>query len=283
LNTDEPFLPKEDHSFFSNFLEDKKESNIKPDSKLKKIGSKVCSTTAPQKVFGEGTTLLFKEKLKRSQSKSYNFVKTKKVEFMYYQYLYNTFMQCLFALISVFTSILAYEIEFNNHTQNKRNFSFREDVALWFAFITSVGLWGTIIYEFYFDAEINAINKNLPENIWKREKNNLISLFLTLLVFTFHPNPLFKKYSITIYNDKYNFAAEHSINSIFTVFCLLRMWYFVKFYLVYSEYYTPRTQRVCQMNNFDTSLTFSMKASMIKTPYHVYLLLFSILLLQVSK
>jgi hypothetical protein len=262
-------------------MNDKKISSIKSDHQINNIGSNVSSTLPLQKIFGEVTNLLFKEKIKRSQNKSYNFNKTKKVEFLYYQYLYNTFMQCIFSLISVFTSILAYEIEYNCNIKHTRT-SHYLDLALWFSLISSVGIWCTIIFEFYFDAEINAINKNLPENIWKREKNNLISLFLTLLIFFLHPNPLFKNYTITIYTDKYNFAAEHSINSIFTVFCLLRMWYFVKFYLVYSEYYSPRTQRVCQMNNFDTSLTFSMKASMIKTPYHVYLLLFTILLLYCS-
>jgi hypothetical protein len=268
LYMEQPFINDAQFSFVNKFLDHQISYKTENSTNLLGQGKKM----------GEITSMLFKEKIKRSQNKNYNYTKTKKAEFLYYQYLYNTFMQCLFALSSIISGIMAYEIEYNYPDTFKIELS----VSLWFCFISSICMWGTILYEFYFDCQIMAINKNVPEKVWRRETNTVVSLILTLSVFFMHPNPAFRNVKVEIFNDKYMVLYEHSLNSILTVFCLLRMWYFVKFYLVYSEYYSPRTQRVCQMNNFDTSLYFSMKASMIKTPYHVYLLLFLILLLYCS-
>jgi hypothetical protein len=227
--------------------------------------------------FGEISKLIFQEKVQANDD-HYNYIKTKKCEYNYFKYLYNTFMQCIFALSSVISAILSYEIEFN--TKEEDHLALK--LSLFFCFISSCGIWITIIYEYYINCQIFALTKNLPESIWRKEKSNVTTLVITLIIFFLHPNPIFYGINVNIYNNKFHYTATYSLNSILTVFCLLRLWFFVKFYLIFSEYYSPRVQRLCQMNNFDTSLKFSMKANMIKTPYHAYLLLFFILLLYCS-
>jgi hypothetical protein len=225
--------------------------------------------------FGKINSMIFSDKLKNKRESS-NYMNTKESEFLYYQYLYNTFLQCVFSFASICSAVLQYEMEYNDieglpHT-----------LPLWFCFITTVFHCVLIVFEYFIYCRILFLNKKLPEKIWRKETKNLVSLILTLIIFFIHPNPIFKGYFIYIYNEKYQMNSAYSINSILTIICLLRMWYFVKFYLVFSDYYSPRTQRVCKMNNFDTSLYFSMKANMIKTPYHAYLLLFVLVLMYCS-
>lgn len=223
------------------------------------------------KSIGKLNTYLF-DNNNRDQDEKYNYKKTKEAEYLYYKYLFNTGLQCIFTLISIFSSILQYEIGYTGTQDQKLN------IALWFCFASSVFLWILIIFEYYICCRILYLNKSLSERIWRTETSNLVSLLSTLAIFLVHPNPAFKGISVNIYNEKYQVNTKYTLNAIFCLICLLRMWYFIKFYLIYSDYYSPRTQRVCQMNNFDTNLTFSLKANMVKTPYIAYLLLFLVVL-----
>jgi potassium intermediate/small conductance calcium-activated channel subfamily N protein 2 len=225
-------------------------------------------------IIGVLNRLLFKEKLKNLEVNNYK--RTKKSEFLYYQYMGNTLFQCIFSFSSIVSAVVNYETEYQSKSELVVN------LTNWLCFITSICLWATIIYEYFMSCKILSSRYNIPKKMWARESGNVFTLILGLIIFLLHPNPAFKGINVKIYNDKYQVYATHSLNSIFSVFCLLRMWYFVKFYLVYSSYYSPRSQRVCSMNGFNTSLHFSMKANMTKTPYHAYILLFLIILLYCS-
>jgi hypothetical protein len=206
-----------------------------------------------------------------------NYTKIKQLEFLYYQQLLNTVLQCSLAIISMISAIVEYEIDYNGvgGTDEK-------NLALWFCFITSVLLWVTIIFEYLINCKTLSLTKNLPERLWKTERGNLLQLVATLLFFFIHPNPIFSGVKVKIYNDKLQVFKTHTVNSIFTMICLLRMWYILKLYLVYSKYYSPRSQRVSKMNNFDTNLEFSLKALMYKSPVTTYLLLFCLILAYTS-
>jgi hypothetical protein len=119
----------------------------------------------------------------------------------------------------------------------------------------------------------------VSESIWLRETKNLLWLLGTLLLFLWHPNPIFKDTKVRLYNDKYDVALYYSLNSIFTLISLARLWFFIKYYLVSSEFNSTRVQRICEMNNFKSNLNFSLKASMIKSPSSLLLILFLIVLI----
>lgn len=81
-----------------------------------------------------------------------------------------------------------------------------------------------------------------------------------------------------MYNTIHKQTFLVSYNAILSMFCLLRFWFILKYILVNSEFYSPRIQRICQMNNFEPNIFFSMKSIMIKTPYKMYTILFIIVL-----
>lgn len=218
----------------------------------------------------------------KEKDKNINFRKAKETEFLYYQYLYNSFFQCVFCISSVICAILQYEWEYSAYYDfNKKDNLTSESViyiANCFCFITSIFLWIVFIYEHFITCRILFLRKNLPERIFRKKREQIISLIYKLLVNLLHPCPFFIGIKLEIYNEKYNIYELHSLNSIMTVFCLLRLWCIFKFYLTYSDYFSPRSQRICQMNNFDTSLHYSMKANMTKAPQNAYLILFLIIL-----
>lgn len=219
---------------------------------------------------GENSKYIFQTKTKLFDG--FNFIDTKEAEFLYYKYYLNSVLQCLVSFISVVTGIIEYEISYNNKAPKS------DILALWISFISSINLWVLIVFEYYINCKILYHNKRINESIWRASPKNIKSLIITFLIFLIHPNPLFKDVNVTMFNSKYNVTTHNSLNSIFALVSLLRLWYVVKYFLVSSKYHSPRIQRVCEMNNFDTNIGFSMKANMTKTPYELYLVLFMIVL-----
>jgi len=223
------------------------------------------------------------DKLDLSEQIGTNFFKTKEIEFLYYQNLINSFFQCFFSLTTIICAVIQYEWEYSSRSIEFDEVNYKSTetiikISNWFCFVTSILLWVTYIYEHFINCRIYYLRKNLPERILRKKPDLIMYLIIRLLINLFHPTPFFIGIDIEIFNDKYNFSAVHSINSIMTVLCLLRLWCIFKFYLVYSDYYSPRSQRICQMNNFETSLIFSMKANMSAAPQNAYLILFVIIL-----
>jgi hypothetical protein len=223
----------------------------------------------------------FENKKKEDENFS-NFFKTKEIEFLYYQYLFNSFFQCFFCLTSVICAVLQYEWEYSAYydlnTKDNKTAESIIYIANCICFITSIFLWIVFVYEHFITCKILYLRKNLPERIWRRKYEQITSLIFKLAINFLHPCPFFIGIKLQIYNEKFNIFEVHSLNSLMTVFCLLRLWCIFKFYLTYSDYYSPRSQRICQMNNFDTSLHYSMKANMTKAPQNAYLILFLIIL-----
>jgi hypothetical protein len=205
-----------------------------------------------------------------------NFHKIKTLEFLYCKKLSNTTLQVIFAIISMISSIISYEFEYNAVSNSN------SDLALWICFISSIFLWITIVFEYFFDAKILANNKNIPERLWIKDTERLKSLMLSIGLFFLHPNPIFEGIECPIESLNTQKTYIHSLNSIMTMMCLMRIWFFLKFYLILSDYYSPRGQRVSKMNNFDANLGFSLKASFYKSPVISYTLIFILILAYTS-
>lgn len=205
-----------------------------------------------------------------------NYKHTKTIEFLYFQMIVNVTLQCVFAIISVLSGFIQYEIEYED-IDHKASL-----LGMWICFISSLGLWMTFVFEYLIDCEINFYLKKLPEAVWRRTPSKILDLAKNFIIFFLHPNPVFSRLTVTIYNEKYNVDQVLSVNSIMFIICLLRMWFIIKTFVIYSDYSSSRTQRICQMNSFSTNFTFAIKAIMQSTPYHVYGLMLIISLVYCS-
>jgi hypothetical protein len=245
-----------------------------------------------KKNIGELSKFVFANKSKFLESVTFD--DTKKLEFLNRKKMYNSLLQCIISFISIISSIIEYDINFRiNSPDGIKMISQNSPVqsstlkylngmnlfVLWVCFISSIILWVLIIFDYLIKCEILHYQKRISDSIWRTETKNLLFLISTLIIFFLHPNPVFKDIKVPVRILKYKVTLYYSLNSIFGLISLFRLWFFIKYYLVSSEYNTTRVQRICEMNNFKSNLVFSLKASMKKNPSSLLFIMFMITLL----
>jgi hypothetical protein len=111
------------------------------------------------------------------------------------------------------------------------------------------------------------------DNKWNR-----LCLGMKIFIFVVTPIPFTYDYKVIFYNSKFNVYYKIPINALLTLLCMFRMWFLIKYYLVCCRYFRPRSQRICNMNGFNTNLYFAIKGVMITKPFQISGILFLIVL-----
>ncbi len=140
--------------------------------------------------------------------------------------------------------------------------------------VSSAYFFILLIGDYFYYHDIMFQEQKISDIILRKQLMAILELIITLLLAIPHPNLLFhgKKYERHIL--KYNVDVTYSINSILMVFCLFRIWYVIKFYLVNSEFYNPQCKRICSMSQVENTFMFTLKSKMQKSSFEVYGLLF---------
>lgn len=249
-------IPNENHN--ENYIEESKDEIKLLRSKTGKISSFI---------FGEDTNLL----------KGISWQSTKQVEFLSEQIKVNSFYQFFFSSMSILSAGIQYELETQNLTDENDEFAYY--FAEWVCFVLSIGLHLTLFFEYLLDCEMDFLLKKLPKRIWLLSREKITAFVFQIIIFIFHPNPLFHKTTIQIYNLKFNYYQQITLNSIFFSLTLFRLWFVFKLLVDFSDFSSARAKRVCLMNNFAVNFFFCIKALMKKAPYAIYgtLLILSII------
>lgn len=226
----------------------------------------------PQNTIGELSQYIFGSKTKLLSGVNFN--DTKEYEFLYFQYSVNCYLQCILSVISIFSAIIEYESYYITLESKVLNSSGL--IASIICLLSSVLLWITIVFDFLINCKLQYQTKKLPEEIWKKEPENIMHLTMVLVLCLVHPSPITRNINTVSYNDKYAVNVTIPLNAYLTMVCLFRVLFLIKFYLVNTVFYKPRSQRICEMNSFDTNLAFSLKGAMQMYPYHVYSILFAL-------
>jgi hypothetical protein len=211
--------------------------------------------------------VLTKLLLFRNEEKNYE--DTKNYECIYLQYKYNCLLKCIFSLVSIISSIINYEAAM----MDKPNIELISSIM---CFLSSGLLYTALFFDYIIKNRITCITTKLPLR-FVRTKMSIIYLILKIVIFFFHPIPFTREIDLSFYNKKYDSTYTTSLNAIFTLLCFFRMWFFIKYYLVSSIYYEPRTQRICAMNGFNTDLFFSFKGNVRGNPFEIYGLIFAVI------
>ena len=244
----------------------RKKTNIEENDIANGIEAEDVQIFSNRKKIGKITDYIFKKETNLFTGLSFEI--TKYIEFLYGKSMLNSFFQVVFAFVSILSGFIQYELSYKNTSQDNMNGSIL--TAEWICFITSIGLWMTFIFEYFIECELLFYVKKLPENMWRQDYNQISNMVKNIIIFLWHPNPIFHNQKFTIYNNKFNFDQELFTNSVMFSLCLMRLWFIFKLLVVFSDYSSARTQRVCRMNNFSVSFSFCMKALMQNIPYHVY-------------
>jgi hypothetical protein len=222
------------------------------------------STTQGSK-FGPVSKFIYEEDTNFFAGISYESTKT--VEFLNEKLKINSFNQFLFAFVSLLSGFMQYELEF----AKKKPFTYL--IAEWVCFVNTIGLIFTFFSEYLINCEMDYHLKKLPQSVWILTWEKMSSPLFNTLVFIWHPNPIFHQQTLHLYVLKFKFNQEIQINAIMFSLLILRLWFFFKLLVDFSEYSSARTKRVCRMNNFNVNFFFCIKALMESRPYHVYGLL----------
>ncbi len=223
--------------------------------------------------YGKIAKFLFTENSKLGQGISVE--KTMEQEYYFQQEKLNTFFQALFSFLSILSGVAEYEIYL---IDADKQFQGTRILCLWMCFVSSVGLWMTIIFEFFIENKLLYYNNDLAENIWAKQPRRIIELISILIIFFLHPNAAFFQVSpVYLYHSKYKIYTTYSLNGFMSVVNLTRFYYISKYYLMITNFYNTRTQRICEINNFNTSLFFSLKAHMVQKPIETYIFFFTII------
>jgi potassium intermediate/small conductance calcium-activated channel subfamily N protein 2 len=167
--------------------------------------------------------------------------------------------------ISILTGILFNEIKFNFKLQeddldyyNKLN-----NITLIIISISVISFILCMIprYTHYFYLYKAAKYISSIDNFFQSGliSNVLIEFFLAII----HPNILLKdKYVKT--SKKWNLlAVKYQINDFLLAIMLFRSYYFLKFYILCTNYYGARADRICKMMGKQTNYIFSFKCILI--------------------
>lgn len=86
------------------------------------------------------------------------------------------------------------------------------------------------------------------------------------------PYPHLQEFTYTEYVQTYDVYINYRINDMLLCASFIRAYLLVRCALVISPFMTPRSKRVCFMNNCEANLTFAVKAYMKQSPYTAILI-----------
>ena len=141
------------------------------------------------------------------------------------------------------------------------------DISLIFASITSLLFIIILIFKYYHYFALYKQAKYIPnyENFFKTSlfKYFIFEFVLALL----HPNILFKDINFITSIDFNQKEVHYCVNDIFLIIQCLRLFYLILIFVICSDFYGPRADRVCKMMGRHLDLSFSLRALFIeKTP-----------------
>ena len=204
-----------------------------------------------------------------------SFETTKEIELLFHQRNLNSLFQFHFAFASILCGIIDYEINSDHLTA----YELQIFTSLTLCTVSSFLLGLTMLIEFILESKIYAAVEKLPENIWLNDRKNLTWLGIKLLFLFLHPNVLLHDKELNTYNNKFEVNIKYRWNSVLMVFLLLRLWFFLKFMLLRSEFADDRMQRICKMNGFNCNSMFTLRANMKKNSLSFYGVFFTLILI----
>ena len=171
----------------------------------------------------------------------------------------------LFVALSIGSGIIYYETR--TCSENKcHEFGYFDDVINISLISVTIGVAGFILvtiprYIHYFYLYRAAKYISSIDNFFQ---SGLFSTFILDIVLAFiHPNLLFKNKYVTT-GKKWNLLeVKYNINDFLLAIMLFRSYYFVKFWILCSNYHGARADRICKMMGKQSGYIFSFKCLLI--------------------
>ena len=255
---------------------------------------------------GERTNLLLRknsDEKKTEEKKEKGNKKPSHIQDFYHTvYVFNCKIQLILSIISVISSIVEYENTVIRAEEDSLHYlhvyDIKDDLREYYhlskkyidssrktgkfcsylSFICSIFLWISI----YLDEVIfyQLVNNHNVKNykIIIESKKKFFSFLWNIIIFFLAPMPMTYGINCHFHSEKFDMNYNVPLNSIFTAFCLIRLWFVVKYYLATSNYYNQRAFRAFKIYGLEISLGFPFKSTMLLHPLSIDLILFLIFL-----
>ncbi|TNV81547.1 hypothetical protein FGO68_gene1047 [Halteria grandinella] len=103
--------------------------------------------------------------------------------------------------------------------------------------------------------------ENLQSTGWYKQ------LLIEIGIVVIAPLPYLDDFKYQEYVDMFKADIQYTYNEILLSFMLFRCYIFVRYSLVASQFMSPRSKRICNINGCEANLMFAMKSIMKQRPY----------------
>jgi len=209
---------------------------------------------------------------KSSDKKKIRLHDASRLDLLKCQQRFNVGMQNVLALISVATALMFYEISEKNYNIDLIT------ILLYINTFTTFFLMATVIMEYFIEANIIEEDSTLDKTIYLKDCSRLIILIINLLFWIIHPNKWCIGKKVPIISEFFPRQIKTiEINYIFLVINQARIYFFLKFFLFSSAFYTSRVHRLCRMYNFNLGFFFTLKSLLKHKSKYIYFVLVVVL------
>ena len=190
----------------------------------------------------------------------------------------------LFVILSIGSGIIYYETRTCNENKCKK-FGYFDDVINISLISVSIGVAGFILvmiprYIHYFYLYKSAKYISSIDNFFQ---SGLFSTFIIDIIFAIiHPNYLFKNKYVTTNKNWNLLEVKYNINDFFLTIMLFRSYYFIKFWILLSNYHGARADRICKMMGKQSGYIFSFKCLLISKTFETLTLITLLVCLTLS-
>ena len=172
-------------------------------------------------------------------------------------------LNAFFSFCSILSSIAYYEFT-DDLNDSGGNFI----VYLYFTSVFSILLFINLIFQ-----ELINLNLDLERNRSSFKENIFSSgkwkeILFKILIFFPHPNVFLCNINLTSYY--LDVPVVRKLNSILTMFVMMRTYFIFRFVLYCTSYMKPQMSRICGLHFTDTNLLFSIRALIKNYPFIFY-------------
>lgn len=178
--------------------------------------------------------------------------KYRQISLYFSQDAFNTLLQGIIALISIFVTFFDYLMLYETDTDIKIKSS---RLSSSFCFILTILLLNSIFLEFMIKSKLLSMIYTIPEWVFRSDWKFCLEYIFPVAISIFHPTPFTINTYIQLKTTRDVGYVEYRLNDIFSCLLMFRLFFIFKAYVFYSKNYSPRTSRISKM--YGTSINFN--------------------------
>ena len=249
-------------------------SNINKSSKL--LNSRSLKDNAFEKEMKKNYRNLGQSKISNKLKNIYKMLSGKQIvvqlnEDIHYEneyfekFLIIEILNAYYSFFSIISSVSYYEFSYDQ-SDSSQNYK----IYLYACTILSICLWINIIFGEWIKLEYDKKFKLIANKENFYSSGRIKYIIIKLVLFFFHPSPMWTNFTYYSYNKILNITVETKINYIFCILILLRFYFIFRYFIYLSSYIYPDSNRICKKYFFEANIKYAIKSLIENKPILTY-------------